>query len=111
MYGLEKFWAFMRYYANADELDVDPKIKTKLEPFKTIEDFKVLYPPEELTLGKRSRNSSTSSGFGGFRQIRSGNRSRRASGQTILWWKVKWGLIWRSHESKRTKKKGCECFR
>merc|ERR1711892_812311 len=79
LYGLEKFWAFMRYYSNADELDVDLKIKTKLEPFNSIEDFKVLYPPEEVSLGKRSRNSSTSSGFGGFRIANRGNRSRRAS--------------------------------
>lgn len=78
LYGLEKFWAFMRYYSNADELEVDPKIKSKLEPFNTIEDFKVLYPPEELTVnGKRSRNPSTSSGYGGMKI--SGNRSRRAS--------------------------------
>ncbi|CAM9990119.1 unnamed protein product, partial [Ectocarpus sp. 8 AP-2014] len=49
LYGLEKFWAFMKYYSNAEELDVDPKLKTKLEPFNSIEDFKVLYPPEELT--------------------------------------------------------------
>ena len=45
LYGLEKFWAFMKYYSNAEELDVDPKLKTKLEPFNSIEDFKVLYPP------------------------------------------------------------------
>merc|ERR1719348_1411055 len=81
LYGLEKFWAFMKYYVNAEELDVDPKIKAKLENFNSIEDFKVLYPPEELSLGgKRSRNSSTSSGMGGpVRFVRGGMRSRRAS--------------------------------
>merc|ERR1712096_360676 len=79
LYGLEKFWAFMKYYSNAEELDVDPKLKTKLEPFNSIEDFKVLYPPEELTLaGKRSRNPSTSSGYG-VKIASRGNRSRRAS--------------------------------
>eukprot|EP00092_Neocalanus_flemingeri_P019191 GFUD01020790.1.p1 GENE.GFUD01020790.1~~GFUD01020790.1.p1 ORF type:complete len:1187 (+),score=395.91 GFUD01020790.1:609-4169(+) len=79
LYGLEKFWAFMKYYSNAEELDVDPKLKTKLEPFNSIEDFKVLYPPEELTLaGKRSRNPSTSSGYG-VKIANRGNRSRRAS--------------------------------
>merc|ERR1712025_1247766 len=75
LYGLEKFWAFMKYYRNADELDVEPKLKTQLDQFKSVEDFKVLYPPEELG-GKRSRNPSTSSGYG-FRI--SGYRSRRAS--------------------------------
>jgi len=79
LYGLEKFWAFMKYYSNAEELDVDPKLKEKLEPFNSIEDFKVLYPPEELTLaGKRSRNPSTSSGYG-VKIASRGNRSRRAS--------------------------------
>ena len=43
MYGLEKFWAFMKYYKHAEELHVHKKLKTKLEPFKTIEDFKVYY--------------------------------------------------------------------
>ena len=33
----------MQYYKHADELHVMPKLKTLLEPFKTIEDFKVLY--------------------------------------------------------------------
>jgi len=80
LYGLEKFWAFMKYYSNAEELDVDPKVKAKLEPFNSVEDFKVLYPPEELTLaGKRSRNPSTSSGYSGVKIANRGNRSRRAS--------------------------------
>merc|ERR1719394_215527 len=57
LYGLEKFWAFMKYYSNADELDVEPKLKTQLDQFKSVEDFKVLYPPEELT-GKRSRTQA-----------------------------------------------------
>ena len=67
LYGLEKFWAFMKYYRwvcppltainsycliinyqlhlcrNANELDVDPKLKCQLENFHSIEDFKVLY--------------------------------------------------------------------
>ena len=43
LYGLEKFWAFTKYYKHADELHIQPQLKDKLEPFKTIEDFKVLY--------------------------------------------------------------------
>ena len=43
LYGLEKFWAFVKYYKHANELHVEPQLKAKLEPFKTIEDFKVLY--------------------------------------------------------------------
>ena len=43
MYGLEKFWAFMKYYKHAAELHVDRKLQELLEPFKTIEDFKIYY--------------------------------------------------------------------
>ena len=43
MYGLEKFWAFMKYYKHAAELHVDRKLQDLLEPFKTIEDFKIYY--------------------------------------------------------------------
>lgn len=56
LYGLEKFWAFTKYYKHADELHVQPALKEKLDPFNTIEDFKVLYTEDEI--GKRSRNSS-----------------------------------------------------
>merc|ERR1719266_648284 len=78
LYGLEKFWAFMKYYRGAEELVVDPKLQKKLQPFNTIEDFKVLYPPDELGAnGKRSRDPSTGSGYGGLGvKI---NRNRRAS--------------------------------
>ena len=48
LYGLEKFWAFVKYYKHAQELHVEPALKAKLEPFKTIEDFKVLYTVNEL---------------------------------------------------------------
>ena len=43
LYGLEKFWAFIKYYRHATELHVMPKLKDMLEPFKTIEDFKIYY--------------------------------------------------------------------
>ena len=72
----------MQYYRGAEELMVDPKLQKKLQPFNTIEDFKassvqcvliknsllqVLYPPDELGAnGKRSRNPSTGSGYGGL---------------------------------------------
>merc|ERR1719341_237427 len=79
LYGLEKFWAFMKYYRGAEELVVDPKLQKKLQPFNTIEDFKVLYPPDELGAnGKRSRNPSTGSGYGGL-GVKINSRNRRAS--------------------------------
>jgi len=39
---LEKFWAFLKYYKNSDQLHVDPKLKEYLSKFKSIEDFRVV---------------------------------------------------------------------
>lgn len=41
LYGLEKFWAFLKYYKKAGSLTVDPKVQLKLEKYKTVEDFRV----------------------------------------------------------------------
>ena len=58
LYGLEKFWAFVKYYKHADELHVEPQLKAKLEPFKTIEDFKVLYTVSIVFIHWIFKNSS-----------------------------------------------------
>jgi len=42
LYGLEKFWAFLKYYKNSDQLHVDPKLQEYLSKFKSIEDFRVV---------------------------------------------------------------------
>lgn len=79
LYGLEKFWAFMRYYEHAEELDIDVKLQAMLQPFNTIEDFKVLYPQDDsMSCGKRSRNPSSTSSCS-IKIINNRNRSRRAS--------------------------------
>jgi hypothetical protein len=44
LYGLEKFWAFMKYYKNASQLEVSDKLQGYLNQFKTIEDFRVEEP-------------------------------------------------------------------
>lgn len=44
LYGIEKFWAFLKYYKHADKLTVEPRLKEHLSKFKTIEDFRVLEP-------------------------------------------------------------------
>lgn len=41
LYGLEKFWAFLKYYKKSSTLQVIEKLKEKLEKYKTIEDFRV----------------------------------------------------------------------
>jgi len=75
LYGLEKFWAFTKYYKHAEELHIQPQLKDKLEPFKSIEDFKVLYKEEDK--GKRSRNPSFSNNA--QHPGNKGRRSRTAS--------------------------------
>lgn len=51
LYGLEKFWAFLKYYKHSKKLTVDPKLQNYLANFKTIEDFRVVQPPN----GRRSQ--------------------------------------------------------
>jgi len=41
-YGLEKFWAFMKYYKYSKNLVVDPKLQQILSKFKTVDDFRIL---------------------------------------------------------------------
>lgn len=58
LYGIEKFWAFMKYYKNADKLTVEPRLAEHLTKFKTIEDFRVLEPQiNELLEGVRNLQS------------------------------------------------------
>ena len=38
LYGLEKFWAFLRY--SPWKMDVNPKLRSWLSKYKTLEDFR-----------------------------------------------------------------------
>lgn len=40
LYGLEKFWAFLKY-SKAKALDIDPKLQGCLGKFKRLEDFRI----------------------------------------------------------------------
>lgn len=40
LYGVEKFWAFRKYYKKSDDLPVKPELKEILNPFNNIDDFK-----------------------------------------------------------------------
>lgn len=68
-YGLEKFWAFLKYYKHSKKLAVEPKLKEYLSKFKTIDDFRLLEPPEEnervlsLKYGRRNRSASESCSY------------------------------------------------
>lgn len=39
LYGLEKFWAFLKY--SRRQVDVDPKVRQWLSKYKRLEDFRV----------------------------------------------------------------------
>ena len=72
LYGLEKFWAFLKYYKHSKKLKVDPILQEYLSKFKTIDDFRILEPSEEneriLSLkshgsGRRNRSASESCSY------------------------------------------------
>ena len=41
LYGLEKFWAFLKYYKGHQPLDISPELTKRLSKFKTLEDFRM----------------------------------------------------------------------
>ena len=41
LYGLEKFWAFIKYFKGASKLAIRDDLKAKLDKYKSIEDFRV----------------------------------------------------------------------
>jgi la-related protein 1 len=41
LYGIEKFWAFLKYYKYAPQLEVDPFLKIELAKYKKFDDFAV----------------------------------------------------------------------
>ena len=43
LYGLEKFWAFLKYYKYAHKVKVCPKIQEFLKKFNTVDDFREKY--------------------------------------------------------------------
>lgn len=54
---MEKFWAFLKYFKNADKLEVQPKLAEYLTKFKNIEDFRVVEPEiNEMLQGVGSLN-------------------------------------------------------
>lgn len=40
LYGLEKFWAFLKY-SKAKTMEIDPKLQQYLSKFKRLEDFRI----------------------------------------------------------------------
>lgn len=59
LYGIEKYWAFLKYYKSAKQLPVDARLKELLASFKTVEDFRVLEPEiNEMLQGVGTMRSS-----------------------------------------------------
>lgn len=44
LYGLEKFWAFKKYFRHAQSLRIQDRLLDKLSQYKTIDDFRL--PPD-----------------------------------------------------------------
>ena len=42
LYGLEKFWAFLKYYRHSSKLHIDPKLKECLSGYNDVKDFRVV---------------------------------------------------------------------
>lgn len=84
LYGLEKFWAFLKYYKNADKLEVQPTLKEYLKRFKTIEDFRVVEPEinemlqgvGSLSRGRNFQRHRSVSESDGTKVIIAGNNRR-----------------------------------
>lgn len=89
LYGIEKFWAFIKYYKHADKLTIEPRLNEHLSKFKTIEDFRVLEPEinEMLGVGKlrqspdKRRHRSISESEGVALPISSSSRSDITGGR------------------------------
>lgn len=62
LYGLEKFWAFLKY-SKAKNLDIDPKLQEYLGKFRRLEDFRVdVSTGLSLVLGCPGKNTGRRSG-------------------------------------------------
>ncbi|CAH1267866.1 LARP1B [Branchiostoma lanceolatum] len=60
LYGMEKFWAFLKYSKQRD-LQVHPKLKEALKPYKRLEDFRVDPPHHHDDETKKSSEASGTS--------------------------------------------------
>lgn len=61
LYGMEKFWAFLKYYKHSSNLQVDPRLKRHLSKFNSVNDFRVdpvsgkIYLDEQVVSAKSFR--------------------------------------------------------
>ncbi|XP_021951694.1 la-related protein 1 isoform X2 [Folsomia candida] len=69
LYGVEKFWAFRKYYKKSDDLPVKPELKEILNPFNNIDDFKKANAMRGTTPDSRRRRMSESDKVAQLRQF------------------------------------------
>uniref|UniRef100_G3NL84 La ribonucleoprotein 1B n=1 Tax=Gasterosteus aculeatus TaxID=69293 RepID=G3NL84_GASAC len=74
LYGLEKFWAFLKY-SKMKKQPIDPKLQEHLSQFKNLEDFRVV-PPMGEEGGRRRRHSSSAGDEGRRRRHPSNTTSK-----------------------------------
>ena len=41
LYGLEKFWAFRKYYKHSRSLEISDELRKKLDKYTTVDDFRL----------------------------------------------------------------------
>ncbi|KAJ2941738.1 hypothetical protein O0L34_g10545 [Tuta absoluta] len=81
LYGLEKFWAFLKYYKHASALQVDERLAKHLEQFRTVDDFRVLEPQLNELLGSNSSSAVRARSVSeSDRQLRNNHTFRSTSG-------------------------------
>jgi hypothetical protein len=81
LYGIEKFWAFMKYYKNSDQLEIGEKLNGYLNKFKTIDDFRVDEPEVNDVQGAGSLNKAQQQG-GNKKRHRTSSENENATTTT-----------------------------
>lgn len=79
LYGIEKFWAFLKYYKNSDQLEVGDKLQGYLNRFKTIDDFRVVEPELNNAENVQQGAGSLKGGGGGKKRHRSSSENETAA--------------------------------
>ncbi|XP_078602234.1 la-related protein 1B-like isoform X1 [Branchiostoma floridae x Branchiostoma japonicum] len=83
LYGMEKFWAFLKYSKQRD-LQVHPKLKEALKPYKRLEDFRVDPPhhhDDEAKKSSEASGTSPSHGASGSGTTAEGRARKGAGGE------------------------------
>ena len=81
MYGIEKFWAFLKYYKNSEQLEVGDKLQGYLGRFKTIDDFRVDEPTEMNNVDNTQQGAGSLKQQTGNNNVGGGKKRHRTSSE------------------------------